>query len=322
MERYELVHPWHRCHGCSAAPITGNRFDCQTCPAGPDNHLCEQCYDKFALGAIRHPVPGSYADRGETGNHEFVQAAGVDVSSMDVWAVAGDVTSVAPPIPSHFLLRPEFVAVDGQVSYGGFGFAAQVKTRVLILTALHLLDEVIKRSMIDCSAKNALYSGHELGACVRETRFYDALAARWPMAHLATSTSIVAFANARLGDDEPDSHRDIAAFCVKEGTRVNPQSLAPCVPEVGQPVWVIAVAPESKRKQWGAVVVESTAKKFIFRFSRDVDLPKYSSGAPVVDRNGNIVGINAGYGRLAGRSYGHANHVGSIRCHLAGVKLV
>src|SRR5919201_3732442 len=39
----ELIHIWYRCHNCGMQPIVGQRFECQTCPSGPDNDLCEKC---------------------------------------------------------------------------------------------------------------------------------------------------------------------------------------------------------------------------------------------------------------------------------------
>jgi S1-C subfamily serine protease len=46
-------------------------------------------------------------------------------------------------------------------------------------------------------------------------------------------------------------------------------------------------------------------------------MPKYSSGAPILDEDGCVVGINTGLGRFEGREFGHANPVSSIRAHLA-----
>ena len=56
-----------------------------------------------------------------------------------------------------------------------------------------------------------------------------------------------------------------------------------------------------------AVVVERTETTLIFRFEDPSIEAPYSSGAPVLDRAGDVVGINVGGGWLDGERLGHAN---------------
>src|SRR5437868_801125 len=122
-----IVHVWQRCHGCGAAPIVGHRYDCQTCPAGPDNHLCESCYAAFRRGTLSHPAADSYAGRRDvTGDavHEFHEGRGMCRATVESWLEVPDSTGVAPPVADRLLLRPEFCTKQGSFLAGyAFGLA-------------------------------------------------------------------------------------------------------------------------------------------------------------------------------------------------------
>jgi hypothetical protein len=64
--------------------------------------------------------------------------------------------------------------------------------------------------------------------------------------------------------------------------------------------------------------VEKTQRSFVFRYEEAKEIPKYTSGAPILDRRGDVVGINTGIGRISGREFGHANPLSSILAHLEG----
>jgi hypothetical protein len=74
--------------------------------------------------------------------------------------------------------------------------------------------------------------------------------------------------------------------------------------------------PASSVRTIEAVVVEATSRTLIARFVNPDETAPYSSGAPLLDAEGAVVGINVGAGRFGGQRFGHANHVGSVRRHL------
>jgi len=82
-------------------------------------------------------------------------------------------------------------------------------------------------------------------------------------------------------------------------------------------VWLAAAMPDGSRTRRG-VCVEKTDRTFIFRYDETKEIPKHSSGAPILDRHGEVVGINTGLGRFGDHEFGHANPVSSIRAHLEG----
>jgi hypothetical protein len=222
-------------------------------------------------------------------------------------------------VPDRRVLRPEFMTASGS-SLGSYAFAiaADAGQPPLVITALHVLDEVIKSARIDCTAENTSYTGRELPAIVRSVNLYDPFAANWMRAHLGEARPMLAIPGARIDDEEPYCQRDVAAF-VAPGDGLNPARLADAPPAPGDPVWLAVNDRAHGRRTIRAVVVERSPRAMIFRYARGTELPKYSSGAPIVDRRGGVVGINVGAGALGGCRYGHAVHVGSIRAHLASV---
>lgn len=187
-----------------------------------------------------------------------------------------------------------------------------------MLTCLHVMGSLMLAKGIDASVDNLGYSGRELPTVVTGAFMYDTYASNWMAALLGRASSMLYLPNARTKEPEPFSSRDIAAFIVEGAARITPLHLAEGVPSAGQPIW-LAVNSRGKRTErtFAATVVEQTDRTLIYRFLDDVDaLPHFTSGAPLLSAAGEVVGLNVGIGTLDGRTYGHANHVVSIRCHL------
>jgi len=79
----------------------------------------------------------------------------------------------------------------------------------------------------------------------------------------------------------------------------------------------VATALHLAERGYQAVVVESTDRTLVFRFATGWMPPPYSSGAPVLNAAGEVVGLNAGGGVLSGVRMGHAHSVACLRRHLA-----
>jgi hypothetical protein len=320
-ELHQRMHLWHRCHACGSAPINGLRFDCQTCPVGPDNSLCEACYKRYLAGMVKHPAVGTTGEYGSLVTHQFEVFDGEPSDSYLPW-LAGDVPAVRmPAFPDRSVVRPEFRC--GPESYfGPYAFAVSIRDECIVLTALHAMDEIITKFGINCSADGQEYTGGRLQEIITEVRLYDIFAKRWMFAELEARASMLHLPMARIRVPEPYSDLDIAAFRVKPCTALCPLRLAAFPPQRGEPVWLAVNAQsETGRRALEAVVVEITERSLIFRF-KGAEIPRRTSGAPLLDRFGNVVGINVGGGKMKGFVFGHANHVANIRCHLNDVGLV
>jgi hypothetical protein len=312
----ELIHVWNRCHACGAEPIVGLRFQCQTCPLGPDSDLCEACHRGFEQGRVRHPAPENR--EAPRGPHVFRAYEGVPREQVSHWLAVPWVAAPAPAVLDHCVVRPEFRCGRESV-FGSYGFVVADENggAPLLLTALHVLDEVCKAKRIDCSTANAAYSGRELPQHITGVQLYDVYALQWMLAELGPAGPMLVLPDARICPVEPNSHRDIAAFRVAPSTPVRPLRLADVPPAVGEPVWLaVNVGRGARERTIPAVVVESTERTFVFRYAGQAAMPPFTSGAPLLNRKGEAVGINAGCGLLDGHRLGHGNNVASIRRHL------
>lgn len=319
METADLIHVWNRCHGCKMQPIAGTRHSCRTCPAGPDNDLCEACYRKFLAGTLPHPAPDAFTQAARLGAHVFESHPGRPAAECAPWLEGTHPTLAAPPLPEGFVVRPEFRSgVESFLGSYGFVVAGENGGRPLLLTALHLLDELIKRRGIDAEPTSTTYTGRELPAVIDGVQLYDPFAERWFLAELGSAGRMLVLPDARTGEDEPFSDRDVAAFELKTPERLKLGRLAPAPPTVGEPIW-LAAKPKTgpARRLLQALVVEQGERTLVFRFQDPELEAPYASGAPLLDRRGEVVGINSGGGWLAGQRLGHACHVGAIRRHLA-----
>ena len=313
----ELIHIWNHCHACGLAPIRGLRYTCQTCPAGAHNDLCEVCYGKFEQGQLKHPPPE--AREAPARRHEFRAFEGNERQKVVSWLAVPWSNATAPSVPDGFVVRPEFRS--GRESFFGsyaFVVTAEDGGAPLIITALHVLDELAKFRKIDCSEQNPDYRGHELPGQVTGVQLYDPYAANWVLSELGPAGEMLHLAQARICAVEPYSQRDVAAFRTLPSSRFQPLRLATAMPAPGEPVW-LAVNPGRgvRERAVQAVAVEITDETFVFRFAESTLLPPYASGAPLLNRAGDVVGVNVGGGILDGYRLGHAAHVPSLRRHFA-----
>ncbi len=315
----EPLHVWYHCGNCGAAPIVGTCYRCRTCPAGPDNDLCEACYRRLQAGQLQHPQEDDYrAAAAGAQEHVFAAFEGQLASEYDAWLAVPDVQAIGPTVPDRFVVRPQFEA-GRTTTFGSHGFVIEdpAGSRILFVTALHVLDELIRKLGIDATAASTTYTGRELPAAVDNVVLYDVFAAQWMVADLTTARPMLVLPDARTDQEEPCSDLDVTAFVISDPTRVQPARLAEAPPQVGEPIW-LAATPEGAptQRSCAAVVVESTPQTLVFRFSGPTPATKYTSGAPLLDAEGEVVGINVGAGVLDGRAFGHGCTVTSVRRHL------
>lgn len=321
-----MVHLWNHCHNCNAAPIVGSRYECTECPTGPDNDLCASCFRLFEQGKIAHPAentPNAALFQGkDTSGHIFNVHEGRPADGFADWLKVGQPTAFCPPLRHPFVVRPIFNG-GGDAAIGSYAFAASVEKDgcqyPLLFTALHVMDHLIKLAGIDCTDGNAGYTGAELPSLVTGVNLFDVFAANWMMAPLGTAGPMLTLPDARLGDEEPESYRDIAAFRLHSDAldHLRPLPLARQAPGIGEPVWLITLLPgQTGQQSLQAVVVESTGKILVFKYADPDKRPQYASGSPLVNRSGEIAGILVGGGQLEDQRLGHACHAGNIKNHL------
>ncbi len=309
------IHLWHACGGCGARPIVGVRYQCLTCAAGPDVDLCASCYGRQQAGERLHPkdpgIPGVQEHR-----FEAMESAVQELPQH--WLDFAKPSNPPPPaVPDGFVVRPEFRA-GRHTGFGGYSFVVQtgeIGLGTVVLTALHVMDDLIKEFGWDGRVRG---TAPTLASKITAVQLYDVFAPNWMLAELGRATSMLVLHEAHYGDEEPNSDGDIAAFRLPDSAQHPPGSLAPEPPRVGDPVFLAAREDRGGvSRTLGAVVVQQTDQSLIFRFDNPTQEAHFSSGAPILDEAGQVVGINVGAGAFGGHRFGHANHVGNIRRHLA-----
>lgn len=309
----DVYHVWSKCFSCGVWPIEGRRYHCETCLIGSDNDLCERCYLIYTRGGIAHGEASSGLN--QTLHHVFLEKLGVPVHQLQQALEVPDCrASQMPYIPGELLVRPEFVSC-GESSFGATAFGVETDHGPLVLSALHVLNELARMRGIDATSQNCSYSGRELPQCIDGVNLYDLMEDKWILHPIGLAGPMLVLPDARMNDDEPYSHRDIGAFRLPGSSRLGRIELATVPPSIGDLVWLVARLIGTRRAR-PAVVVESTDRCFVFRFLDSEPGPRNTSGAPIVNGNGHAVGINSGEGRFAGRLFGHACSLSSIRRHL------
>ena len=291
-------------------------MQCESCPAGPDTDLCEPCYAAMQAGRVQHPPPDARRAASIQGPHRFRAVNGQARDAGERWQAVPDVATIAPFVANGFIVRPVFTA-RSESALGSYGFVVRDESGVLLLTALHVLDEVIRAHSIDCSEDNSFYTGDELAAVIDDVILYDVLASKWMTAELGRANRMLRLPQARLPRQVPYSQCDIAAFVVAPSAHLFPGLLATHPAARGEPVWLLTRADAGGGSRLTpAVVVEETPETFIFRYMSQQPPPERASGAPVLNTTGEVVAIYVGSGALNGRRFGHGHHVASIRRHL------
>ena len=210
--------------------------------------------------------------------------------------------SAGLPAVGVFVVRPEFL-VQGQPLAAGTAFAAkwEGEARPILLTALHLFGPA--------GGLNFALAGEQLPGAVASVTLRD----------LATDAEIGRGGSAiLLRGCYPlgrDAAGDVAAFWLTPDVRLSPVPLARELPNSGHRVWLAGQtidAPNAPQQLFAATVSEANQTRLVYVFDRRIEL-QATSGAPVVNAAGELVGIHLGGGEQLGKSMGIANPVTSIR---------
>ncbi|OAI47457.1 hypothetical protein AYO44_09495 [Planctomycetaceae bacterium SCGC AG-212-F19] len=232
--------------------------------------------------------------------------------TLESFLLAGDLSPAqndAKPlaVPDGFVLQPEF-QIKKKSFAAGTAFVVKLEgfPRPVILSAIHLVGPAGGYTEDVPAAK--------LAQVVEKVTFTDQFTGKNAM--WVTQGVLTIPDAAPLG--KTGKAGDIMALWAPDKAALKPAPLAAKTPAKGETVWVATRAggaPATQRLHRATVILEEEGKLYYF-----YDNPKFeiqgTSGAPVLNAAGEVVGINLGGGTSQGKVGGVANPVGVFREHL------
>ena len=224
--------------------------------------------------------------------------------------ISDHVANATPPrLEENSLFRPVFYTQSGQIQ-AGTAFSVrtnQADTRIL-LSALHLLGP-------DGGHTETIHPAN-IGREVKSIELYGLFSDEFV---LETPTVVINIKDtAPLG--EYSENGDVVAFELLPNNQFNSLRLASSLPARGEPVWLAAQvldgAPPNQQLHLGEFLGIDGDGDFIVQFAnKKLDL-QATSGAPVLNADGEVVAINLGGWTEAGFMIGVGNPVTKFRAAL------
>lgn len=231
-------------------------------------------------------------------------------------SLAARAQDAAPAPPDGFLFRPTIHAA-GEARRAGHAFAVtwqasgDAAPRPLVLTCLHLFgpagglpEQLDGQRLEDVVDRVELADPRRRGGAPRVVR------------------RALPLPGSFAADDDRGPGGDVVAFEVDDPVRFAPRPLAAATPRVGARVWLWAqLVGEREPRAVPARVSEVTDGEWsaLFDGPGQVEL-RATSGAPWLDAEGRIVGVNVGGWDDGGRTYGWVCPVERVRALLEGAR--
>lgn len=214
-----------------------------------------------------------------------------------------------PPVPKNALYKPTFLILDDSWTAGtAFLVRVEGQSGLFLITANHLLgpDAGLKSQMTPDDIASQVKG-------VVALSMQDISKALW-------FPNFIKIADA--GSVESQAYaKDLAVFKSSDVPELQVLELAAEAPKKGDRVWIFArQRGDDSPALLAATVVDSDTDKLTYIFDQaDFRLPG-TSGAPVLNEQGKVVGMNLAGGPTANKAFkGWANPVTSIRTELTSV---
>ncbi|MCK4259282.1 MAG: hypothetical protein KAX49_09905 [Halanaerobiales bacterium] len=200
-------------------------------------------------------------------------------------------------IPSNIVFRPTFEIIEGDL-IAGTAFAVKFgeEGSTIILTALHIFGPA--------GGLEADIPASELPSYVAKVTLNDL----FEKSYVGVANEVLVIPKSKPYPESID--KDVAAFTNISSENILTLELYGEKLSVGEPVWLLAsvMGGESSDKKLNkGKVIKSESKQLVFQYDNsDIGLTA-TSGAPILNSNLQVVGINIACGSKNGKLYGFAN---------------
>lgn len=215
------------------------------------------------------------------------------ISLVILLCVPSVLSVAAPTPPSDVVFKPTFLTGYTSLT-AGTGFVARLKDQCAFLTAHHLFGPAagLERDLTPVEAKD----------------FASGLAAS-SMSHsskLLTSSEMLLIPSAKAFD-RSDAGHDVAAFRLV-GYPGPSLIVSDVAPKKGEKVYLLARPRGEEKLRLISAVISSISPTAIEYFYDEPGVNfAGTSGAPILNESGEVVGMNLGGGELQGKEYGFGN---------------
>lgn len=223
-----------------------------------------------------------------------------------IFSTASLAHAAEPKVPDNVLMKPTFLLANQSWS-GGTAFLVQApdKRGALLVTCHHLFgpatgrDEQMSGEQIRTEVRAAI------GLSMQDTKT------------VIVADRYVAFKGAR-GQDGEGAEKDLAAFAVKADQPPTTLEFAEDAPRIGQLVYMFArLRSEAAPRLLQATITQVEPNWLLYTFKeRTIDLAG-TSGAPILNEAGKVIGMNVGGNDQNGEVIGAANPATRMKENLA-----
>ncbi len=223
-----------------------------------------------------------------------------------------------PKIQEGFVLRPQFHTTKGDFE-AGTAFALVLDDQLLMVTAFHLFGPP---GGLPAQVPAADLPTYTTGVTVRDAWSGVVVGESSGPALLVVDAQPLGETAARdvaaFPMQKPDVIEAIAVAGVSENKVLRPGTLAESSPAAGEPIYVAAPLVTGGRPGvLAGTVLEVNADWVFFEYAAtELDLTA-TSGAPVLDAEGRVIGIALGAGLFEGKLIGSASPVDALKERLA-----